>query len=359
MATTAVTSSTTSSTTNSTTSSSSSTSSASSSAKAAASNIVKTLGAGSGIDINSLAQSLVEAEQAPQRDRINTKISQTESRITGYNAMKYALADLKTAFSALNDASDFNSITTSNSQPVAFGVSTTSAATTGSYAVSVSSVAAEQRSIASFSSSSSSLNGGGSFTLSLNLDDGSDSASVSVATDTPAGIVTAINNSTDFKSLGISAQLIDTGVSGASRYKVVVIGEAGASNAFSLSTDSSTAVSFSTQQAATDAVFTVNGVEVTRSTNTVDDVVSGVTFNLYDTTTSTARLQLTRDVSAVKTKVQDLVSAYNGFVDSMNVLADAKSSIDTYGGALAGDSLLRSVREELRNMLIGNSSSPG
>lgn len=272
--------------------------------------------------------------------------------------MKYALADLKTSFSALNDASDFNSLNASNSQPTAFGISTTSAASTGTYTVAVSQVATQQRSLASFAAANTSLDTA-DFNLDISLSDGS-TAQVSVTTHTPAGIVSAINNSSDFKSLGVTAQLIDTGVTNAAdRYKLVVTGSTGSSNGFALSSGSSTAVSFVTQQSADDAVFSVNGVEVTRSTNAVDDVIDGVTFNLYDTTSGNARLSLSRDTSAVKTKVQDLVSTYNSFVDSMNVLADAKSSVDIYGGALAGDSLLRSVREELRNLLIGDSSSAG
>ena len=371
MATTAVSSSTTATNTASTsTSSTSSTTGTSSTAKQTAANIVKTLGAGSGIDINSLAQSLVEAEQAPQRDRINAKITQTQSRITGYNAVKYALADLKTAFSALKDASAFNSLNASNSQPTAFSVSTTSAATTGTYAVAISQIAKEQRSVASFSATTTNLSAS-DFDLTLTV--GATTKKASVTTHTPAGMVDAINNSADFKALGVSAQLIDTGVVGASRYKLVVSGATGASNAFTLTSASTTPVTFTSQQAAADANFSVNGIDVTRSSNTASDVVQGVTFNLYDTTGTTsttsggvttttvnsARLALSRDTTAVKSKVKDLVTAYNSFVDSMNVLSDPKSTVDTYGGALAGDTLLRSVREQIRNLIIGDSSSPG
>lgn len=357
MATSAVSSSTVSTNTSTSTSAASSASKASSTAKTAASNIVKSLGAGSGIDINSLAQSLVDAEQAPERDRINTKISQTESRITGYTVMKYSLSDLKTAFSSLNDASDFNTLSSSNSQPSAFAVSTTAAAAIGNYSVAVTQLAREQRSLASFAATDTSLDTA-DFNLAFQLNNGT-SKSISVSTHTPAGIVSAINNSADLKALGISAQLIDTGVAGTDRYKLVVSGSAGSSNGFSLTSDSSTAISFAAQQTATDAVFTVNGVEVTRTTNSVDDVVEGVTFNLYDATTGNARLSISRDTSAVKTKIQNLVTSYNAFVDSMEVLADPKSSVDTYGGILAGDSLLRSVRDQVRNALIANSSSPG
>ena len=83
----------------------------------ATSSIVNTLGAGSGIDVKSLAQSLVDAEKTPKKERIDAKIAKSEARISGYSAIKFALSDLKNAFAKLNDASDFSSIKTANTQP--------------------------------------------------------------------------------------------------------------------------------------------------------------------------------------------------------------------------------------------------
>ena len=95
---------------------------------ATTSNIVNTLGAGSGIDIKGLAQGLVDAEKTPKKERIDAKIAQSEAKITGYGAVKYALSELKTAFGKLNDASDFSSIQPSNTQPAAFGVTASTTA---------------------------------------------------------------------------------------------------------------------------------------------------------------------------------------------------------------------------------------
>ena len=103
----------------------------------ATSSIVNTLGAGSGIDVKSLAQSLVDAEKTPKKERIEAQITKTESKITGYGAIKYALTELKTAFGKLNDASDFSSIQPANSQPTALGISASSSAEAGSYSIEV------------------------------------------------------------------------------------------------------------------------------------------------------------------------------------------------------------------------------
>ncbi|MFM7342684.1 MAG: flagellar cap protein FliD N-terminal domain-containing protein, partial [Betaproteobacteria bacterium] len=72
--------------------------------------IVSTLGAGSGIDIKSLAENLVEAEKKPFKERIDARISKTEARISGYAGLKYSVGQLKSAFEKLNDASEFGGL---------------------------------------------------------------------------------------------------------------------------------------------------------------------------------------------------------------------------------------------------------
>ena len=69
------------------------TSATSTSAKAAAGKIISTLSAGSGVDVNSLANSLVEAEKAPRKAEIDTKVSKAEGSISGYAAIKFVLGD--------------------------------------------------------------------------------------------------------------------------------------------------------------------------------------------------------------------------------------------------------------------------
>ena len=114
-------------------------------AKRTGANIIKTLGTGSGIDTQSLAQSLVDAERLPQEDAINTKISKNESRISGYAAIAYSAGQLKDAFSALNDLSDFNSLAVRNSNTAAFEVTTSATAALGDYQIDVKSLARPQR----------------------------------------------------------------------------------------------------------------------------------------------------------------------------------------------------------------------
>jgi flagellar hook-associated protein 2 len=323
----------------------------------ATSNIVNTLGAGSGIDVKALAQSLVDAEKTPKKERIDAQITKSEARITGYSAIKYALSTLKNAFGKLNDASDFSSIQPSNAQPSAFGVTASSSAEAGSYSIEVLQPALAQRTASStFAARSTALNGGATFSLNLTLG-GVSQDPISVTTPTPAGMVSAINGA----KLGVTAQLINTG----SGFNVVLTGETGAAQSFSMASDDGSGtdvadLTFATSlQTATDASFKVNGLAVTRSSNTVNDVIDGVTLDLYTTTTGAARLDLNRDTASIKDNIKGLVTAYNDFEETLKILGDRASEVEEFGGILAGDNLLQSVRNQVRDMITADSTTPG
>jgi flagellar hook-associated protein 2 len=323
----------------------------------ATSSIVNTLGAGSGIDVKSLAQSLVDAEKTPKKERIDAKIAKSEARISGYSAIKYALSDLKNAFAKLNDASDFSSIKTANTQPAAFGVTASSTAETGQYSIEVLQTALAQRTASSkFDDRTDILNGGAAFTLDLSVD-GDSKGSIDVVTDTPAGLVSAINGA----NLGLTAQLIDT----SNGYYVVVTGETGEAQNFSLTSNDGTGnavsgVSFATPlQTATDASFKINGLDVTRTSNTITDVIDGVTLDLYANSTGAARLDINRETAGIKDNIKGLVTAYNDFEAAMNILGDRDSDVEEFGGALAGESLLQTVRTQVRSLVTNTSTTPG
>jgi flagellar hook-associated protein 2 len=334
-----------------------------------ADNIIGALGAGSGVDTRKLAESLVDAERAPRKALIEAKLERAESRISGYGAVRFALASLKDAFAALNDASDFASITTRNSQPAAVGVIAGAQARPGSYSVSVSSLAGAQRSAsAGFVSASAPLNvanAGAAFDLTLSVNGGAaqtiavTGATVQPAT-TPAAVTVAdVVRAIDDAGLGLDAELVNVG--GVTPYRIVVTGATGAAGQFTLGS-AAAELDFATQlSAAADASLTVNGMAVSSASNSLVDVVPGVTLELYSPTTvgTPARLDLTRDTSGVRQKIEALVTAFRDFEDTLKVLGDRDSTVEEFGGALAGDQLLSVLRSQLRSMLLDTSSSPG
>ena len=181
---------------------------------------------------------------------------------------------------------------------------------------------------------------------------GSVAATQTIAATNPTDIVKEINGNAPLS--GVKAQLVYSG----SDYKIVLSGKTGAANTFSLTNSTAKVVGFdtaNTSQAATDAIFNINGVSFTRSSNQVGDALTGVTLNLK--AVATTSIDLTRDNSGLKSKVQDVVTAYNEAMSMLNVLSDPKSTVETYGGALVGDSMVRTVREQLRTLMFTDSST--
>ena len=459
-------------------------------AKTAAAGLIKALGSGSGVDVNSLATSLVAAEKAPRKAELDAKVAKAEGGISGYSAVKYVLGDLQTAFTNLKNESSFNTLVPQISQPNAISVTTSASASAGNHTVSVTQLAQQQRSIsadnvAGFASPLSQVNGGLAFSLVLknsidptptkvfNLGNGAASTStitfkamnkgdtvtvngltltankslnasevgelfdqldttteaavaaggvaasainsdalatfgtfsglfatgyssgvnnngvviltstanntadiasptgtqfsntiaVADTATTPAGIVAAINSA----SLGIKAQLINTG-NIVTPYRIMVTGASGVSNAFSLTSLKAeagggevTGISFGKKlQSSQDATFNVDGMDMTSSKNTVTDAIAGATLSFNSITTAgvPANLVFSRDNSSISTKLNALVTAYNDANTMLGVVSDPKSTVETFGATLVGNSMVGSVRNQMRQLITGNSTTP-
>ena len=446
------------------------------SAKAAAQSLITSLGSGSGVDINSLANNLANAEISPQKAAIQGKIDKSNATISGYAAIKFVLGNLQTSFADLKDQSDFSSINSSNSQPTAFNITAGASASTGSHSVVVNTIAKPQRTLSGgFASATTALNDGNAFTLSISVHGGNaTTVSIPKGYTSPQDMVTAINAS----NTGVKAQLVNTG-SGANPYRIMLSGPTGVANDFTITSSlssppapaaprltkidgdnttpttetnqvdfasglkagesvtvggltfkagkdltaaqvataftdlasgsngktgiaygqySGNLTGFSTGsvnvagtgftatsitpdtdvsdlqvstgaadyfnwgelQTATDATLSVDGMDISSASNTVKDAIAGVTLNLITPTSGSegATVSLGRDTSVVKTKIQALVSSYNDALSMLGVVSDPKSTVDTYGGTLVGNNVVSTIRNQIRNMVVGDSNSP-
>ena len=93
------------------------------------------------------------------------------------------------------------------------------------------------------------------------------------------------------------------------------------------------------------ADFFVNGIEVTRSSNTINDVISGVSFTLQNTTNSTspsAKLSIAADASQLSGALQSFVSSYNSLVDQVG------QQVGQSGGALTGDLMIHQISSDMQ-----------
>ena len=306
---------------------------------------VQALGAGAGFDTKKIVEALVNAERAPTEARLKAKIEENEAKISGLGQAVSVLNVVQEAAQRLNDAKDFKTFALSNSQTNAFSASSNTAARAGSNNITVSQIAQEQRSVSNAFASETDTFSTDPVTLSLTVGTGT-ATEISVGTASLQGTVSAINDA----NLGVTAEIVDTGVAG-DRYRIQLIGETGAEKAFSL-TSSDDAISFSSVQAASDAQLNVNGVDFTRSTNVIDDVLTGVSLSLNTVTDGVANLAISQDNNEARANIVDFVTIYN---EAQRQLKDlGNSSVD---GALAGDSIFRSLTSSLRSIVLGSSSS--
>jgi len=213
--------------------------------------------------------------------------------------------------------------------------------------------------------------------INLILDgDTSNPTTITVANPSPATIRQAIADSPRAQDKGLRVELDPI------TQKLKVISDTGKVNAFSLTTDPNTELSFgqtqsardlaplSPLQEAKDAKLQVNGLPITSPSNAVKDAIPGVTLNLTginatlvnefaQAKTSAATLSLANDTSVAKTKITALVSAYNDANNLLNEVTNPKSSLATYGGTLIGNSSVRALRDQLRILVTDPSSTPG
>ena len=195
--------------------------------------------------------------------------------------------------------------------------------------------------------------------------------SIAAGNDTPQGLVSAINAA----DAGVNATLLAEDSSG-SNYRIVLTGATGASNTFVVSStlsdadlgfhdsgngNSSDNSGTLSMQNPADASLNYNGITVTRSTNRISDVITGVTLSLNGTHTggATTAVNVVSDRTTLKDSLKSLVATYNDVQFALTELSDPDSEEEEVGGALARDlSVVRTVRDTIYNAVTQDSSTP-
>jgi flagellar hook-associated protein 2 len=325
-------------------------------ASSVSSQVLTTLGVGSGLDVFKLAKDLTDVEKVPKQEAIQNSIDATEASISGYGLVSYQVGLLQQAFENLNDSDELATSTGTSSDTSAISLSSIDgSAETGAYDITVTRLAQEQRMISDeYASTSATLNAG-SFNISIAVGSSSiTTTAVTVSTPTPAGVVSAINAA----STGVTATLVDTGISG-SNYRIILSGDTGSESAFTVTStpDLGFGDTGNTLQAAQDSLINFDGLNVTRSSNEITDVIEGATIALTETTSSAVRLNITSDKTTLKTNLQDMVTTYNDLNTLFSELTSEGSEAEL-GGALSDDtSLVRYLKNQIRSAVFADSST--
>ena len=299
-------------------------------------------GVGSGLDTTSLIQGLIAADSAPLK-ALQTRQTSTQSAVSTLSDISSALGTLQSAVAALSTASGVGSYTGISSSP-SIAISTTGNALPGSYTMSVTQLAKEQRSYSNtFASPSTALNKAG--TLGLQI--GTTSASINIqSTDTLDQIAGKINSA----GVRASASVFYDGT----QYRLQVRGlDTGKANAVTMTQtgfDLGLNVAANTVQKAQNSVVNIDGFDVERSSNQVVGAIQGVTLALSSVSTTPANVTIATDATGLESKIKSIVSAYNTLHGKINDAA-GHGTTPASNSILASDTTLRAITNKLSSTL--------
>lgn len=328
------------------------------SSTSAASQLVSTLGAGSGINMSQLAEQLASAQYAARLDQITLRTDRLATQISSASTLKSMISSLASSLGdrvRTGDLAAAPQITNSSIAAVSKGAATGRGTTT----LEVTSLAKPQTLVMPALASETTPVGSGTLTLRFGSISGSaftaDSARAGLDITVPQGatlstVASAINAS----GAGVTAY-VATGTSGA---QLVLKGQDGAANAFALEAAESptdpglAALAWSPAgdatrltAAASDAAFKLDGVQRTSTSNTITDAAPGLSLKLTGTNTGApTTITYSDPAGGITTAMQDLTSALNEMVGELNRDTDPTS------GTLNNDPGARALRRQLTTL---------
>jgi flagellar hook-associated protein 2 len=309
-----------------------------------ATSIINSLGFGSGIDTKQLVTDLAAASREPKVARINTLTQQNQTRIS---ALAQARSDLEGFADSLGQMISDGTL---RSTPTVSDDSVLSAtARAGIHAdsfaatVVVSQLARAQSTYSGVVADRTAAIGTG--TMTLTVGEVAKTITVDGTNNSLDGLASAINSSGG----GVTASIIaDQG-----GHRLILKGPSGAANAFTLTADAGADPGLSAfaygagggmtlGQSAANADFTIDGVAFSRASNTIDDVVPGMSLTLKKAAPGQpVDIGASRPLDMIKQTVGDFVSVYN----------QLKASLSSAAGQSGSTTSLRELERELSGLI--------
>lgn len=313
-------------------------------------------GLSSGLDTESMIDQLMAASNKPG-DLLVSQRTEVQDRKTQYETLNTRLANLQTALEAIDTERTFRALKASSSDTSVVEIAVDGDAVVGAFDVEVSQLAQSSMLVSDGFASESSAGTIAEGDLVITVGSVSTTLTITSSNSSLEGLVSAINSQVE----GVTAYVMDTGLS-TDPYRLVLVGDdSGADNAVSLDTSGLTGgsgevPSFSTAREAQDAIATINGVEVHDADNELGDAIQGVTFTALRQSSETVTVQVMRDDDAMVERLSAFVDAYNAVVSHVGVERIWDSATDNKG-AFVGESLPRSVLQGLRSVISASYSS--
>ncbi|MCW8934613.1 MAG: flagellar filament capping protein FliD [Gammaproteobacteria bacterium] len=350
---------------------------------------ISAAGIGSGLDVNSILEQIVEAERAPTENRLNLKEAKLQAELSAFGTLKGSVSSFQSSLGKLTSASLFNSSKVSVSNNDVLSASTSSIAQEGNYSVEVKSLA-QSHTLASIAFDElDDVIGNGTLTFNFgttvydpgtdfetaddtytsftnNTERSSESVVIDNTNNTVSGVRDAINNA----DIGVTASIVDDGsgyrllissdLQGLDNSLGIMVDEGGAA-ADNIDTSGLSQLAFNggatnaeQTQAAADAELTINGLTVFREENTITGAIPGITLNL-----KAADVGNPVQVNISSTNTSEAEKNISAFVASFNEMAGVFNSLTEYGGEdgqngiLLGDTTTKNLMQQMRREMGG------
>lgn len=317
-------------------------------------------GLGSGLNINDLVTQLVAAERKPTETRINSSASKINSQLSALSTVKGALGNVQSALEKLTGSADAPAFKTTVQDKAGFTATADSKVAPGRYEVEVLALAKTHK-LSSTAFAKDAVIGSGTLTFSagdkdytVEIPDGAKLADIASAINKASGgkgVTASVVNADDGQHLVLSATASGT----ANALKVSASGGDGGLAALTYDPQGSSAM----QQTvvAADARVKVDGFLRTSDSNTVTDLVPGLTLNLTEAKVNEKfSVTVAADNSALKANLTSLVSMYNA-ANTVLRSVSAYNAETKSAAALTGDSMVRGMQSQLRSALGANAAA--
>jgi flagellar hook-associated protein 2 len=288
--------------------------------------------------------------------RMGQKEAKIQAEISAYGSMKSVLSSLQDSIEKLSDPDTFQATKATTSDDSVLQVTSDTEAVSSSYSVQVTRLAQQHKLGSTEYADTTTFGGNAGDALTLTVGANSFTLDLSTAM-TLAEMQAAINVETN--ETGITAGLI-TGDSG-NQTLVLTSGDTGydahIQPSFAGSLDATT-FGFSMlnrdadnqpllSENELDAAMLVDGVTVTRGSNSISDVVQGLTFELVGT--GQASVVVGQDSSVARQAVEGFIGAYNKVKEELSSLAASG----------VNGSVIRGLESQLRGVLNTGASNLG
>jgi len=341
-------------------------------------------GIGSNLDVEGIVTKLMSVEQQPLA-LLQKKETSYQAKLSGFGTLKGALSQFQTAVKGLSDISKFQAAKGAIGDPLVAGVTATASATPGTYSLKVTQLAQAQKLVAAGTVSQVAPVGSGVISFDFGTISGGTFDSVTgkysgasfasggggvktVTIDPTNNSLSGIRDAINKAGIGVTASIVNDG--GSTPYRLALTSTAtGKTSSMKISVadtapdtglsallnnDPAGAQALAQTATGQNAEMTIDGIAVSKASNSVSDVITGVTLNLLKENPLTATaVTVTRDSAAVTTSVNAFVKAYNDITQTLRDAA-AYNPATKQAAVLNGEATVRTIASQVRGLMTAS-----